>query len=280
KIKKPRITTKTITTSGLRYEALFGGAYAGTGQYERTAGGLYAGALDFQPQPTAVTPNVFVPTAVRQPTRQFTPTRVGERLAIIPRERQISQEKLMIKPQERTRIALRDRLSLIQRERLRQRLITTPSYALRQQVPQRTALRYRYRQRFRPRQESPPIRPRIIVPPPPIPLTQMEKLYTKKAKPTGFITEVRRRGQFFELDLKPTTRGRALRKGVGFVKRTLGATFRIKEVPVGRKLGRDISFRVDPKIFRVKGPTFIQKTAQEGGLLTGRLTSPTETKEI
>jgi hypothetical protein len=102
-----------------------------------------------------------------------------------------------------------------------------------------------------------------------------------------FITEVRRYGEWFGIG-KPTTKGRALKRGAKYVETTLGAAFRIKEVK-GRIKQRDIGFIVPEKVFRrpkVRGietaePTFIQRGGKETTFVKGaRLATLGEKREI
>jgi hypothetical protein len=123
---------------------------------------------------------------------------------------------------------------------------------------------------------------------PPLPSIRRKKRVRRLALLPAFQLLVRRRGKWRVLGV-PTTKGRALRKGVAFARRTLGVSFQVRPTKV-RVRAKDIPYIVPKKIFRkpirkgkevLKNPVFIQRGDKDVTFVKGaRLATIGEVREI
>jgi hypothetical protein len=123
------------------------------------------------------------------------------------------------------------------------------------------------------------LKEKLLIEPPKVSFGRQERK-TSRLSPLVKL-EIRKGGKFQEVGV--FGKGKAKRKGAEILSKTLRASFRI--TPTGKfTTERGMNFEPSSKIFRTKllkgGEIFIQRTAQEGGLSTGRLASRGERSAI
>ena len=160
------------------------------------------------------------------------------------------------------------------RQRSRQALSPFFKLSSKQKLRQREIIRQRSEPRQRPRPEERFRRGGGFELPE---SKQIKSKGKKRTKPTGIFTpEIRRKGKWMPLGRFETIK-KAFQKGRGETLQTLGASFRIRKgkdiVPIRPKT---IYFRPSK---RDRG-VLVQKKKAIGSLYRGRLTTPSEIKEI
>lgn len=230
-----------------------GGAYYGKGTYERTDSVTAPNFLkadvkpslttEFTPltQTDIMTPLVYTGTDVKDRIDFIQPGRVDEKVKTLELEveREVEREVVVGRQGPSSKLDQPVRV----KEGLREAIIPKLSPALKTKPKPRFV--------SPPRPKKPPFRPRPRIPIKPfIPIIPTDKPPKKKLKKKKLLDElvtpfVKRRGKFFAIG-KPTTKAKAIKKGVAKLRGTLAASLQLR-----KKGGEAVLFAKESKGFRI-----------------------------